>query len=90
MVPGSGKITINNRSLDEYFGRETARMVVRQPFEVSLRVTTEVGVALAGELVQAILLAPLRSGVRLARGSYGYTDEAGVATVAGTSFGANQ
>ena len=53
---------------------------VRQPFEVSLRVTTEVGVALAGEQVQAILLAPLGSGVRLARGSYGYTDEAGVAT----------
>lgn len=30
---GDGKITINNRTLDEYFGRETARMVVRQPLE---------------------------------------------------------
>ena len=29
--PGSGAITINNRSIDEYFGRETARMIVRQP-----------------------------------------------------------
>ena len=29
--PGSGSITINNRSIDEYFGRETARMIVRQP-----------------------------------------------------------
>jgi len=29
--PGSGKITINRRELDNYFGRETARMVVRQP-----------------------------------------------------------
>ncbi|MDP8078692.1 30S ribosomal protein S9 [Phocoenobacter skyensis] len=32
--PGSGKIEINNRSLDVYFGRETARMVVRQPLEL--------------------------------------------------------
>ena len=31
---GTGKITINNRSLDVYFGRETARMVVRQPLEL--------------------------------------------------------
>ena len=29
--PGTGSITINNRSLDDYFGRETARMIVRQP-----------------------------------------------------------
>ena len=28
---GSGTITVNQRPLDEYFGRETARMVVRQP-----------------------------------------------------------
>lgn len=28
---GKGKITVNNRSLDTYFGRETARMIVRQP-----------------------------------------------------------
>ena len=30
---GSGAITVNNRPLDEYFGRETARMVVRQPLQ---------------------------------------------------------
>ena len=30
---GSGQITVNNRSLEDYFGRETARMVVRQPLE---------------------------------------------------------
>ncbi len=29
--PGSGKITVNGRPLDEFFGRETARMIVRQP-----------------------------------------------------------
>ncbi len=28
---GSGSITVNSRPLDEYFGRETARMIVRQP-----------------------------------------------------------
>jgi len=33
MKPGKGSITVNSRSLDEYFGRETARMVVRQPLE---------------------------------------------------------
>lgn len=31
--PGSGAITINNRSIDQYFGREVARMVVRQPLD---------------------------------------------------------
>ena len=30
---GSGTITINNRTLDDYFGRETGRMIVRQPLE---------------------------------------------------------
>ncbi|AKQ33217.1 30S ribosomal protein S9 [Candidatus Coxiella mudrowiae] len=37
---GSGKITVNGRELDEYFGRETARMVVRQPL-VSLDVQSQ-------------------------------------------------
>ena len=32
---GKGKITINARSLQEYFGRETARMIVLQPFDVT-------------------------------------------------------
>ncbi|VAW84096.1 SSU ribosomal protein S9p (S16e) [hydrothermal vent metagenome] len=31
--PGSGSITVNTRPLDEYFGRETSCMVVRQPLE---------------------------------------------------------
>jgi small subunit ribosomal protein S9 len=33
--PGKGAITINNRSIDEFFGRETARMIVRQPLEIT-------------------------------------------------------
>jgi len=32
--PGTGTITVNQRPLDEFFGRETARMVVRQPLEL--------------------------------------------------------
>ena len=32
--PGSGNITVNQRPLDQYFGRETARMVVRQPLQL--------------------------------------------------------
>ena len=34
LTSGSGKVTVNNLSLDDYFGRETARMVVRQPIEL--------------------------------------------------------
>ncbi len=33
--PGSGQILINKRPLDEYFGRQTSRMVVRQPLELT-------------------------------------------------------
>lgn len=32
---GTGKISINNRDLDNFFGRETARMIVRQPLELT-------------------------------------------------------
>jgi len=35
MSPGSGQISINERSLDDYFGRATSRMVVRQPLELT-------------------------------------------------------
>lgn len=31
--PGKGDITVNKRTLDEFFGRDTARMIVRQPLE---------------------------------------------------------
>ena len=47
---GSGNITVNGRPLDRFFGRETARMIVRQPLEtvsmvdrVDLRVTVTGG-----------------------------------------------
>jgi small subunit ribosomal protein S9 len=50
MTLGSGNITVNGRPLDQFFGRETARMIVRQPLEtvdmakrVDLRVTVTGG-----------------------------------------------
>jgi small subunit ribosomal protein S9 len=35
LKPGSGQITVNDRPLDEFFGRETGRMIVRQPLEAT-------------------------------------------------------
>jgi small subunit ribosomal protein S9 len=35
LTTGNGAIKVNNRSLEEFFGRETARMVVRQPLEAA-------------------------------------------------------
>jgi len=50
LTTGKGDITINNRSLEDFFGRETARMVIRQPLEtadmldkIDLRVTVTGG-----------------------------------------------
>lgn len=33
LKPGTGQITVNGRLLDDFFGRETGRMIVRQPLE---------------------------------------------------------
>jgi len=35
MMPGSGKISINQRELDDYFGRATSKMILRQPLELT-------------------------------------------------------
>jgi small subunit ribosomal protein S9 len=35
LVPGAGSVTVNKRSLDEYFGRPTSRMIVHQPLELT-------------------------------------------------------
>src|SRR5512145_1459866 len=35
MKPGSGSIVVNQKSIDEYFGRETSKMVIRQPLELT-------------------------------------------------------
>ena len=35
MKPGKGDIVINGKTVEQYFGRETSRMLVRQPLEIS-------------------------------------------------------
>lgn len=35
IAPGNGGIMVNNRTLDNFFGRETSRMIVRQPLEMT-------------------------------------------------------
>ena len=35
LMPGSGKITINKRDIDDYFGMETLKLIVRQPLELT-------------------------------------------------------
>ena len=35
LKPGNGRIMINSRTIDDYFGRQTARMMIRQPLEIT-------------------------------------------------------
>jgi small subunit ribosomal protein S9 len=35
MMPGSGKVTINEKPMEQYFGRDVLKMIIRQPFEVT-------------------------------------------------------
>lgn len=47
--PGSGNITVNDRTLDQFFGRKTARMIVRQPLQlVQLETKFDISVTVAG------------------------------------------
>ena len=47
--PGTGNITVNDRPLDQFFGRETGRMIVRQPLElVQLTNKFDITVTVAG------------------------------------------
>jgi small subunit ribosomal protein S9 len=49
MKSGSGGITVNSRPLDQYFGREVARMIVRQPLElVEMGERFDINVTVAG------------------------------------------
>ena len=40
LKPGTGRITVNQRPLDEFFARETGRMIVRQPLKLTNHETT--------------------------------------------------
>ncbi|MCL2407163.1 MAG: 30S ribosomal protein S9 [Defluviitaleaceae bacterium] len=35
LLPGTGKITVNKRDIDEYFGPETLKLIIRQPLELT-------------------------------------------------------
>jgi small subunit ribosomal protein S9 len=35
LTPGTGIITVNTKSIDAYFGRETSKMIIRQPLELT-------------------------------------------------------
>ncbi len=49
LKPGGGAITINRRSIEDYFGRETSRMVVRQPLQtVDLMEKFDINVMVSG------------------------------------------
>lgn len=53
---GEGKIIVNNKSLEDYFGREVARMVVRQPLELcelTEKIDLEIKVSGGGSFGQA-------------------------------------
>ncbi len=46
---GGGNITVNQRPVDQYFGREVARMIVRQPLElVELNDKFDINITVAG------------------------------------------
>jgi small subunit ribosomal protein S9 len=57
LFPGTGDIVVNERTLEDYFPRETSRMVINQPFEVTSTVgqyRTEVNVFGGGTAAQAV------------------------------------
>jgi small subunit ribosomal protein S9 len=73
LTAGTGQITVNRRPLDEYFGRETARMIVRQPLEntdMAGRLDVRVSVSGGGNSGQA---GAIRHGI--ARALVDYNEE---------------
>jgi len=57
--PGDGQITVNRRPADEYFGRETSRMIIRQAFDITETIgkyQTDVNVAGGGVSAQAVAI----------------------------------
>lgn len=57
--PGQGEFVVNERSADEYFGRESSRMIIRQPFEVTStagQYRTDVNVFGGGVSAQAVAI----------------------------------
>jgi small subunit ribosomal protein S9 len=59
LLPGNGDVVVNKRPLDEYFGRQTSRMIVNQPFDVTStqgQYQTLVNVSGGGVAAQAVAI----------------------------------
>ena len=67
LTKGTGQITVNDQPLDTFFGRETARMVVRQPLE-----RLEVGAGLGTDLDDGVQ----HETVHVARGEFDFAPRA--------------
>jgi small subunit ribosomal protein S9 len=59
LMAGEGEVVINERTLEEYFGRETSRMIVHQPFDITEtkgQFRVEVNVRGGGVAAQAVAI----------------------------------
>ncbi|MCW5893874.1 MAG: 30S ribosomal protein S9 [bacterium] len=59
LMPGDGAVIVNKRTLEDYFGRETSRMIVHQPFEITEtkgQYRVEVNVQGGGVAAQAVAI----------------------------------
>jgi small subunit ribosomal protein S9 len=59
LMPGDGTVVVNQRTLEDYFGRETSRMIVHQPFEITEtkgQYRVEVNVRGGGVAAQAVAI----------------------------------
>src|SRR3990167_6433642 len=84
LKPGNGNIVINKATLDDYFGRKTARMIVRQALEVTqLQEKFDVTVTVAGGGISGQAGA-IRHGIARALVKY---DEKGIDTSIGSDEG---
>ncbi|HEX2549518.1 MAG TPA: 30S ribosomal protein S9 [Gammaproteobacteria bacterium] len=86
LKPGTGNIVINKNTLDQYFGRKTARMVVRQPLEITqLQEKFDIIVTVNGGGISGQAGA-IRHGIARALVRY---DEDGIDDASGESSGEN-
>src|ERR1700732_4374022 len=77
LKPGKGDIIINDNTLEEYFGRKTARMIVRQPLELtSLQDRFDIIVTVAGGGISGQSGA-IRHGISRALVKYDEEDDSG-------------
>mgnify|MGYP000467737734 CR=1 FL=1 len=65
LYPGNGSITINGRSIDEYFGLDTLKLIVRQPLNLTDNmdkldvICTVTGGGVTGQLVRSVTASPV-------------------------------